>query len=90
VEPAVRLSATKTEDQLQRLDDALADLKEASSATARAAYWTDRALSSLDDPALTARRLQVARSASRSAEAHIDRAYTETEIVNGILTERSR
>ena len=86
-EPTVRLSATKTEDQLQRLEDALTNLKEASSATARSQYWTDRALSSLDDPALTARRLQMARSASRSAEEQIERAYTKIEI--GILTERS-
>jgi hypothetical protein len=56
---------------------------------ARSQGWTDRALSSLDDPVLIARRLQMARSASRSAEAQIDRAYAETEIANGILTERT-
>jgi hypothetical protein len=42
----------------------------------------------LDDPALTVKRVQVARSASRSAEAEINRAYTEIEIINGMLTER--
>jgi hypothetical protein len=88
-EPTVRLSSAKTEDQLRHLDDALAALKEASSAMARSHDWTDRALSSLDDPALTARRLQMARSASRSAEAQIDRAYSEIEITNGTLTERT-
>jgi hypothetical protein len=87
-EPPARLSSPKTEDQLRHLDNAIAALKEASSAIARSHDWTDRALSSLDDPALTARRLQVARSASRSAEAQIDRAYSEIEITNGTLTER--
>jgi len=89
VEPTVRLSAAKTEDVLRHLDDALAALKEASATMANSHGWTDRALSSLDDPALTARRLQVARSASRSTEVQIDRAYAEIEIANGILTERT-
>jgi hypothetical protein len=88
MEHTVPASAATTDDQLQSMHDALAALKEASSATARSQYWTDLALSSLDDSALTARRLQVARSASRSAEVQIDRAYSEIEITNGILTER--
>jgi len=85
VEPTVRFSAEKAEDILRRQDDALAALK---TAIARSQDWTDRALASLDDPALTARRLQMARSASRSAEAQIHRAYSEIEITDGILTER--
>ena len=88
MEPTVRTSVANTEDTQQRLDDALANLRGASSDMARSQYWSDRALSTLDDPALTAKRLQVARSASRSAEAQINRAYTEIEIINGMLTER--
>jgi len=84
----VRISVANTEDTQQRLDDALANLRGASSDMARSQYWSDRALSTLDDPALTAKRLQMARSASRSAEAQINRAYTEIETISGFLTER--
>jgi len=88
MEPTVRTSVANTEDTQERLDDALANLRGASSDMARSQYWSDRALSTLDDPALTAKRLQMARSASRSAEAQINRAYTEIETISGFLTER--
>ncbi len=58
----VRISVANTEDTQQRLDDALANLRGASS--------------------------DMARSASRSAEAQINRAYTEIETISGFLTER--
>jgi len=89
--PATTLSWPEdTEDLRRHEDDAFTALKEASSSIARSRDWTDRALTSLDDPALTARRLQLARSASRSAEAQIDRAYAQIELINGILTERTQ
>jgi len=87
--PVLTLPIAGTKDVLWHLDNALAAQKETSAALWRAQDWTDRALSSLDDPALTARRLQLARSASRFAEAQSDRAQRELEIANDILTERS-
>src|SRR5438874_1158925 len=50
--------SAETEDLLRHLDSVNVAQKDAFAAIERSRYWTDRTLSSLDDPALTARRLE--------------------------------
>jgi len=87
--PALTVSLGDAEDLQRHLNNASAAYKEAASATARSRDWADRALSSLDDIPMTARRLQLARSASQTAQAQINRAHEELEIAKAILNERS-
>jgi len=86
--PTFTVSLGDAEDLQRHLDNASASYKEASSAMARSQDWADRALSSLDDIPMTARRLQLARSASQTAQAQIRRAQEELEIAKTILNER--
>jgi len=88
--PALNVSMGDTEDLRVRLhlDYAVAAQKQAAAELQRSQDWIDRAL--LDDDRVTVRRLQLARSANKSAEAQINQVQEELEIVKDILSERSR
>ena len=95
VEPAtnlglVHLSPADAQDLLRHLNSGSASQEEAATDMVRSREWTERALSSLDDPALTARRLELARSTARAAQIQMDHAGEELEIAKEILKERSR
>ena len=89
--PALNASMGDTEDLRVRLhlDHAVAAQKQAAAALERSHIWLERALPSLDDRPLAVRRLELARSAGKSAEAQINRAQEELDIAKTILTERS-
>ena len=88
--PALNVSMGDTEDLRVRLhlDYAVAAQKQAAAELQRSQDWIDRAL--LDDDRVTVRRLQLARSANKSAEAQINQVQEELEIVKDILSERRR
>lgn len=86
---AIKLPAAETEDLLRHLDSATAAEKNAAAALRRSQDWTNRALPSLDDGSLATRRLQLANSADKAAEAQMNHAREELEIAKRILTERS-
>ena len=77
-------------DILRHLELASAAQRRGLAALAHSQQWADGALSSLDDPAVAARRLQLARAASVSAASDIERGREECEIVKGLLTERTQ
>src|SRR5947208_14505249 len=85
--PALNVSMGEIDDMRRHLDHAISAQKEAAAALQRSQDWMDRAL--LDDDRLTVRRLQLARSASKSAEAQINWAQDELNIAKTILMERS-
>src|SRR5439155_26995717 len=72
-----------------QLGHGVAAQKQAAAALERSHIWLDRALPSLDDRPLAVRRLELARSAGKSAEAQINRAQEVLDIAKTILTERS-
>lgn len=84
---ALNVSIHDTEDLRRHLDHAIAAQKQATAALQRSQDWMDRAL--LDNDQFTVRRLQLARSASKSAEAQINWAQDELDIAKTILSERS-
>jgi hypothetical protein len=88
-QPRRNLSEADTEDLLQHMDNALAAQSAAAAEVRKSNAWMDRALSLIDDDSLTARRLDLARSASRAADERIGQARDELQVTRNVLIERS-
>lgn len=88
-QPRHNLSDADTEDLLQHIDNALAAQSGAAREVRKSNAWMDRALSLIDDDSLAARRLDLARSASRAADERIGHARDELQVTRNVLIERS-
>ena len=80
----IHLQTADMVDLLRQSDRAIANANEALAATRRSQYWSERSLASLDDPALTARRIEMARAAILSADTKMERVREEVEILKDI------
>lgn len=88
-QPIGNLSDADTEDLLQHIDNALAAQAVAAAGIHKSKRWIDEALPLIDDGSLSARRLELADSASRAAEERINHARDELQVTRNVLIERS-